>query len=358
MTSGMADRVRVRDLMVAHALGISSEEESAELEAAFRQWPDGRLELAALMRTADAFALTLDSSATPAIALEGRIMMGARTERSKSVHRLRRRAVRRQPAMPFRLRSLVPYGFAAALAVLAMTFGIMAFAEDPAPVGRWLPVQDESGATAAIAYVTKYRGEPVGLLLRGIPAPPDGSTYRLWHVHIDDSAVAGSTFQLNTESAAALPLVVPDGVEVVGFVVAVEPRSVRTGTAPAIPTRDTIRYTHQPEVTSHDVTGPGTYTPDVIYEEFSCICLHDATRCRVAQEEGGLALVCCGADAVGDLPLDGTGATVNEGAGEIGTIDPGGLANTTIEVAAGRYVLFCNVPGHYGAGMIVEFEVA
>jgi len=58
------------------------------------------------------------------------------------------------------------------------------------------------------------------------------------------------------------------------------------------------------------------------------------------------------------------GAQVSEDAsGElIGEIEedelgPGQSATATFDLTAGKYVLFCNIPGHYQSGMFTDFEV-
>ncbi|BAB51304.1 cupredoxin domain-containing protein [Mesorhizobium japonicum] len=43
--------------------------------------------------------------------------------------------------------------------------------------------------------------------------------------------------------------------------------------------------------------------------------------------------------------------------GEVSELDPGKSGTLTVELQAGKYLLICNVPGHYGAGMWVEFTV-
>ncbi|WP_246686907.1 sulfocyanin-like copper-binding protein [Mesorhizobium sp. B2-4-19] len=43
--------------------------------------------------------------------------------------------------------------------------------------------------------------------------------------------------------------------------------------------------------------------------------------------------------------------------GEVSELDPGKSGTLTVELKAGKYLLVCNVPGHYGAGMWAEFTV-
>lgn len=50
-------------------------------------------------------------------------------------------------------------------------------------------------------------------------------------------------------------------------------------------------------------------------------------------------------------------ASNNCGADEGDGIRPGATGWTTLDLAAGRYELICNLPGHYGAGMYTELDV-
>lgn len=43
--------------------------------------------------------------------------------------------------------------------------------------------------------------------------------------------------------------------------------------------------------------------------------------------------------------------------GEVSELDPGKSGSLTVDLKAGKYLLICNVPGHYGAGMWTEFTV-
>lgn len=43
--------------------------------------------------------------------------------------------------------------------------------------------------------------------------------------------------------------------------------------------------------------------------------------------------------------------------GEVSELDPGKSGSLTVELQPGEYLLICNVPGHYGAGMWTEFTV-
>jgi uncharacterized cupredoxin-like copper-binding protein len=43
--------------------------------------------------------------------------------------------------------------------------------------------------------------------------------------------------------------------------------------------------------------------------------------------------------------------------GEVSELDPGKTGSLTISLKPAKYLLICNVPGHYAAGMWTEFEV-
>ena len=59
------------------------------------------------------------------------------------------------------------------------------------------------------------------------------------------------------------------------------------------------------------------------------------------------------------LPIeDGVAATDGlELVDEIEDITPGGNADLTIDLAAGSYVVMCNLPDHYGRGMVNSIDV-
>jgi uncharacterized cupredoxin-like copper-binding protein len=44
--------------------------------------------------------------------------------------------------------------------------------------------------------------------------------------------------------------------------------------------------------------------------------------------------------------------------GEVSELEPGKSGALTVDLKAGKYLLICNVPGHYGAGMWTEFTVS
>jgi uncharacterized cupredoxin-like copper-binding protein len=62
----------------------------------------------------------------------------------------------------------------------------------------------------------------------------------------------------------------------------------------------------------------------------------------------------------GQIPADAAEpGKVSEDAsvGETGDMAPGAVKNVTLDLAPGKYVLICNQPGHYAAGMHVAFTV-
>lgn len=62
----------------------------------------------------------------------------------------------------------------------------------------------------------------------------------------------------------------------------------------------------------------------------------------------------------GALPTDAAGAVdeaMVESPGEIAETDPGADGTLTLDLAAGNYVLFCNVENHYSRGMRIAFTV-
>lgn len=63
------------------------------------------------------------------------------------------------------------------------------------------------------------------------------------------------------------------------------------------------------------------------------------------------------------LLVEANGAEVNESAlgqqvvGEVEDVGSGQTKSLTLELTPGRYVLICNLPGHYKAGMVSELIV-
>lgn len=65
--------------------------------------------------------------------------------------------------------------------------------------------------------------------------------------------------------------------------------------------------------------------------------------------------------APGDLPTDDAGDVEEDAAGEvpgeIPSVEPGQTEEVTLKLDPGKYVLICNLPGHYAAGQYVGFTV-
>jgi uncharacterized cupredoxin-like copper-binding protein len=66
---------------------------------------------------------------------------------------------------------------------------------------------------------------------------------------------------------------------------------------------------------------------------------------------------------IGDLPI-GSDGKVDESAGqvigeiEVDELQPGAEASATFQLGSGKYVLLCNLPGHYAQGMRSAFTLA
>jgi uncharacterized cupredoxin-like copper-binding protein len=62
--------------------------------------------------------------------------------------------------------------------------------------------------------------------------------------------------------------------------------------------------------------------------------------------------------APGDLPMESDGTASEEGSvGEVAELTPGSSGTLNVKLAAGKYVLICNVPGHYAGHQYVGFTV-
>src|SRR5215468_595207 len=66
--------------------------------------------------------------------------------------------------------------------------------------------------------------------------------------------------------------------------------------------------------------------------------------------------------APADFPMDAAGRRVEEekfkGIEKLGDLHPHEKRSTTIKLTAGKYILFCNEPGHFKEGMVTSFTVA
>lgn len=58
---------------------------------------------------------------------------------------------------------------------------------------------------------------------------------------------------------------------------------------------------------------------------------------------------------LGKIPYDDTNGRIKEaalkGVHELGDLDPGKSGTMTLDLKPGKYLLFCNLPGHYKEGM-------
>jgi uncharacterized cupredoxin-like copper-binding protein len=61
--------------------------------------------------------------------------------------------------------------------------------------------------------------------------------------------------------------------------------------------------------------------------------------------------------APGKLPVAGGEASENGSVGEAADIKPGHTKTVTLTLKAGKYVLICNIKGHYNAGQYSAFTV-
>lgn len=64
--------------------------------------------------------------------------------------------------------------------------------------------------------------------------------------------------------------------------------------------------------------------------------------------------------AADELPTDSTGAVIEdevEAIDEVEDVAPGSSVSLSVNLEAGSYVLVCNLPGHYAAGMSAAFTV-
>lgn len=61
------------------------------------------------------------------------------------------------------------------------------------------------------------------------------------------------------------------------------------------------------------------------------------------------------------MPYDGKLQTVDEDEvgdlGEVSELDPSGHGSLTLDLKAGKYLLYCNVPGHFASGMWTTLTV-
>jgi uncharacterized cupredoxin-like copper-binding protein len=63
-------------------------------------------------------------------------------------------------------------------------------------------------------------------------------------------------------------------------------------------------------------------------------------------------------DAPGALPVKGGEASEDGIVDEIQSVQPGAAGSLTVDLTSGHYVLICNLPDHYAAGMYAGLTVA
>ncbi|HXJ63771.1 MAG TPA: plastocyanin/azurin family copper-binding protein [Actinomycetota bacterium] len=63
-------------------------------------------------------------------------------------------------------------------------------------------------------------------------------------------------------------------------------------------------------------------------------------------------------DAPADLPFENGEASETGSVGEVAELNAGASGTLNVDVKPGRYVMICNLPGHYTAGMRTEFTVS
>ena len=233
------ERDEALELLPAYALGAVSTEEAAEVEALLNDWPAGRGELAELLAATEALALIPEQAPVLPLGLEGRIISRAREERRPTRAKMRAKVLPRRRLPPPRLGArFLPHALAAALAVVAVVFGWMAFDDsEPAPPGQAVYfVEDRSQGV----YVSTFVGRPFSLAFWGLAAPAEGERYQLWTVREGEQAlVPGPFFEPDETGRAALPISPETAQSLVGFVVTRDDPADRTS---AVPLRDAVVY--------------------------------------------------------------------------------------------------------------------
>jgi uncharacterized cupredoxin-like copper-binding protein len=61
--------------------------------------------------------------------------------------------------------------------------------------------------------------------------------------------------------------------------------------------------------------------------------------------------------APGKLPVTNGRVSEKTSAGEVPDVEPGASKSVTLKLAAGKYILLCNIKGHYQAGQWIGFTV-
>jgi len=211
------DRESARELLAPYALGALTDDEARALRQMLLEWPEGRAELAQLIAAADVlpFALTAER---PSMGLEWRIIAKARERR-----RPRRLPKIAKPPKPAAIRFL-PHTIAAGFAAAAVVLGFFAFTnigDDASPIGgRWV---DLANTANAVAYITYVDEQPIGIVFRGLEAPPEDRIYQLHRLRSDGIRVSDMRFLPRDDGWAAVALVLPENELLDGFGLTIEP---------------------------------------------------------------------------------------------------------------------------------------
>ena len=210
-----------RELLAAYALGGLPAEESLELEALLRDWPEGRAELAQFIQVTDSLSASSPEEITPPIGLESRIIAAARGDRGSRMPRLRLSRVAPPKAA---WRRYAPHALAAGFAVVAAVFGVMAFDDESPPQGALHRVEsDVAGDVGEVAAYVVYPGRtPLAVFLNNLEATPAGEMYVLWMLMADDTVLAADSFDSSGPDDTP-GIFLGFSHDVVGFAVSLEP---------------------------------------------------------------------------------------------------------------------------------------
>ena len=201
---------RIDELIAGHALDALSEEDERELEEHLRRSPAAREQLAALQEAAASLAFGVETPAPPA-GLRDRLLEEARAHPQSNVVPLRRRVTTPVLAAVAAAAAGVAIGlgiWGANLsgdlsderAVAASQSEVLALLADPQSA-RY-PVD---GATGTLVVAT---GGQAGLVLTGLDAAPEGTTYQAWVIEGDDAPASAGIFA-GGGSQAIVPLELP-----------------------------------------------------------------------------------------------------------------------------------------------------
>jgi anti-sigma-K factor RskA len=208
---------RIDELIAGHALDALSEEDERELEEHLRRSPAAREQLAALQEAATSLAFGVQAPAPPA-GLRDRLLEEARANPQSNVVPLRRRWV--TPALG--AAAAVAAGVAIGLgiwgaslsgdlsderSVAASQSDVLALFADPQSASY--PVDGASGT-----LVVAPDGQ-AGLVVAGLDAAPDGTTYQAWVIEGDDAPRPAGIFAGGgSQSIVPLEAAVPGGATV------------------------------------------------------------------------------------------------------------------------------------------------